>query len=41
MRAMFAAFAAVIIIAIAAPFVLEQFGFSSAERYSASDVRLD
>lgn len=38
---MIGGFAAALIIAFAAPAVLEQFGWSSAEQYSAESVRLD
>lgn len=41
MKAMLAAFAAIVIIAIAADFGLEQAGFSAAERTTGAAVRLD
>ncbi len=41
MKAMWIAFAAMIVIAIAAWGVLEQSGFSAADRGSGSAVRLD
>ncbi len=41
MRVMLAAFAATIIIAFAANFVLGEFGFSSQERYASDNVRLE
>ncbi len=41
MRAMFAAFAATIIIAFGANYVLNQGAFSSAVQNSGNDVRLD
>jgi len=41
MRAMMTAFAAMIVIAVAADFVLDRAGFSSEERQSASSVRID
>jgi len=41
MKAMWIAFAAIIIIAVAAPLALEQAGFSVAERSAGNDVRLD
>ncbi len=41
MRPMLLAFAATIVIAIAADFGLQQAGFSSAEQGSTSAVRLD
>ncbi|MDO6482637.1 hypothetical protein Q4525_04940 [Shimia thalassica] len=41
MQAMLAGFAAIIIIAIGANLVLDQIGFSSQDRYSGADVRLD
>ncbi|MEM0946623.1 MAG: hypothetical protein AAGK37_04395 [Pseudomonadota bacterium] len=42
MNAMFAAFAAIIVIAVAADQGLDRFGgFSSADRQSAPSVRLD
>lgn len=40
MRAMFAAFAAIVVIAIGASQVLDRAGFSSAEQGSSSSVRL-
>lgn len=41
MKAMIAAFAAIVIIAIGANLVLQNAGFSSAERASGPAVRLD
>ena len=41
MKAMLAAFAAIVIIAIAADFGLERAGFSSADRTTGAAVRLD
>ncbi|MHA6262387.1 hypothetical protein ACXYMO_04225 [Arenibacterium sp. CAU 1754] len=41
MKAMFAAFATMIVIAIAAPFILEQIGFSAADRTTSTAVRID
>lgn len=41
MRAMFAAFAAIIVITIGASQILGQLGFSSAEQATSSSVRLD
>ncbi len=41
MKAMFIAFAACLMIAVAAPVVLNQFGWSSAEQTSSSKARLD
>jgi hypothetical protein len=38
---MISAFVAALIIAWAAPVVLNQFGWSSAEQYSSTSVRLD
>ena len=40
MKAMFVAFAAIILIAVAADLALNQAGFSAAERFSLKDVRL-
>ncbi|WP_319383915.1 hypothetical protein [Roseibium sp.] len=40
MRAMFAAFAAIVVISIGASQVLDRAGFSSAEQGSSSSVRL-
>ena len=40
MKPMFAGFAAIIVIAVVAPFVLETLGFSSAERSASNAVRL-
>lgn len=41
MKVMLLAFAAALVIAAAAPVVLEQFGWSTAEQYSSESVRLD
>ena len=41
MKAMFAGFAAIIVIAFGADVVLDQIGFSSADRTAGADVRLD
>ncbi len=41
MKAMWAGFAATIIIGIAANFVLAEIGFSAEERYSGASVRLN
>ncbi len=41
MKAFLAAVAAMVVIAVAAPFVLEQIGFSAADATSGSAVRLD
>ena len=41
MKAMFMAFAAIIIIAAAAGFVLDSLEFSSAEQYSSPSVRVE
>lgn len=41
MKAMFAGFAAAILIAVGAWYGLNQLGFSSAEVYSSPNVRLD
>lgn len=41
MKVMISAFVAALIIAFAAPAVLDQFGWSSAAQYSAESVRLD
>ena len=41
MKAMWAGFAAIIVITIAAYFILGEVGFSSAERGSSDAVRLD
>ncbi|WP_298848758.1 hypothetical protein [uncultured Ruegeria sp.] len=41
MKAFLAAVAAMVVIAIAAPFVLDQIGFSAADATSGSAVRLD
>ena len=41
MKAMLTGFAAIIVIAIAAFFALEQAGFSSADVFSNDNVRLD
>lgn len=41
MKAMLAAFAAIALIAIGANVILDQVGFSSAERGTGSAVRLD
>ncbi|MGH1412558.1 MAG: hypothetical protein ACRBB0_03635 [Pelagimonas sp.] len=41
MKAMWAGFAATVIIAIAANFALAQIGFSSEDRYSGASVRLN
>ncbi|MEM8841811.1 MAG: hypothetical protein AAGD47_08560 [Pseudomonadota bacterium] len=40
MKAMFAAFAAIVLIALAADYALHNAGFSSAEQFSLKDVRL-
>lgn len=41
MKAMFAAFAAIVLMTVAAPYLLKQAGFSSAERSAGPAVRLD
>ena len=41
MKAMLAGFAAILIIAIASKVGLAQIGFSSQDRYSSDNVRLD
>lgn len=41
MKAMLAAFAAIVVIAIGASYGLERAGFSSEERQAAPSVRLD
>lgn len=41
MRAMFAGFAAILVISVAAHFGLGMAGFSSEERQSGANVRLD
>ncbi len=41
MKAMMAGFAAIILIAIAASYSLEQTGFSAQEKFSGNAVRLD
>ena len=41
MKAFLAAVAAMVVIAVAAPFMLEQIGFSAADAGSGSAVRLD
>ncbi|WP_372995441.1 hypothetical protein [Marinobacter sp.] len=41
MKVMISAFVAALVIAFAAPVVLNQFGWSSAEQTSAESVRLD
>ena len=41
MKAMFIAFAAIIIIAVAADLILDQIGFSSMERTAGVNVQLD
>ncbi|WP_420584250.1 hypothetical protein [Ruegeria sp.] len=41
MKAFLAAVAAMVVITVAAPFTLQQMGFSSAESGSGSAVRLD
>lgn len=41
MKTMLAAFAAIVIIAVAASFILGNAGFSSQERGSSASVRLD
>jgi hypothetical protein len=41
MKAIFAGFATIVLITIGAWYVLGQSGFSSAERYSSENVRLD
>ncbi len=40
MKAMLAGFAAIVVIAVAADFTLEQMGFASADRQSGAAVRL-
>lgn len=41
MKAMLTAFAAMVIIAIAAPVILDQLGFSAADQTSSAAVRLN
>lgn len=41
MKVMIAGFAAALVIAFAAPVVLNQFGWSSADQFSSESVRLD
>jgi hypothetical protein len=41
MKAMFAAFAAIVVISVGAWYALGQAGFSAAERGSSASVRLD
>ncbi|WP_425044110.1 hypothetical protein [Primorskyibacter sp. S87] len=41
MKAFLAACAAMVIITISAPFVLEQMGYSAADRTASGSVRLD
>ncbi|MDO3721626.1 MULTISPECIES: hypothetical protein [Marinobacter] len=41
MKVMFSAFVAALVIAFAAPMVLNQFGWSVAEQTSSASVRLD
>lgn len=41
MKAMFAAFAAIAVITVAAPLTLDRMGFSAADRASGGAVRLD
>ncbi|MEC7727265.1 MAG: hypothetical protein VX555_01200 [Pseudomonadota bacterium] len=41
MKVMISAFVAALVIAFAAPVVLDQFGWSSAQQYSAESVSLD
>ncbi len=41
MKAMLAGFAAIIVISVGAWFALDEIGFSSAERSSGQNVRLD
>ncbi|GAB3112442.1 hypothetical protein [Pseudomaricurvus hydrocarbonicus] len=41
MKVMICAFVAALVIAVVAPLVLDQFGWSSAEQTSSTSVRLD
>jgi hypothetical protein len=41
MKAMYAGFAAIIVIAVAAHFILAEFGMSSGETFSGPAVRLE
>lgn len=41
MKAMLTGFAAMLVIAVAAQFILDEVGYSSQERFSGSAVRLD
>ncbi len=41
MKAFLTAVAAMVVITVAAPYTLEQFGFSAADKTSGSAVRLD
>lgn len=41
MKAMYIAFAAIVVIAVGADFALDHIGFSSQDQFSGPDVRLD